>query len=58
VGQKAWVTKRINNALNEGRIKISGDDWRAESADNQIIEVGTPVEVLKVNSTILVVKSI
>ena len=27
-------------------------------ADNQIIEVGTPVEVLKVNSTIIVVKSI
>ena len=58
VGQKGWVTERINNAVNEGRIKLSGDDWRAESADNQIIEVGTPVEVLKVNSTILVIKSI
>lgn len=41
---------------NTGRISIDGDDWKAISADNSIIEKGNHVTILKVESVILTVK--
>jgi membrane protein implicated in regulation of membrane protease activity len=46
------------NDKNKGRVKLAGDDWRAESFDNAPIDLGKQVEVVKVNSTILIVKTI
>lgn len=56
VGKVGRVLETIDNDKNEGRIMVSGDDWKAESADDSIIEAGHRVEVTKVNSTILIVK--
>lgn len=58
VGKVGRVLETIDNNKNEGRIMVSGDDWKAESEDDSVIEAGHRVEVVKVNSTILIVKNI
>lgn len=56
IGKIGKVSVTIDHSKNEGRIKIEGDDWRAESENDEIINAGEQVEVLKINSTILIVK--
>jgi membrane protein implicated in regulation of membrane protease activity len=56
VGRIAVVTEEINPDKNTGRVKIDGDDWKAEASD--IIPVGEKVEVVSRESIILNVKSI
>lgn len=56
VGRIAVVTEEINPDKNTGRVKIDGDDWKAEASD--IISVGEKVEVVSRESIILNVKSI
>lgn len=56
VGRIAVVTEEINPEKNTGRVKIDGDDWKAESSN--IIPVGEKVEVISRESIILNVKSI
>jgi membrane protein implicated in regulation of membrane protease activity len=58
VGKTGKVTVTINNSLNQGRIIVEGDDWKAESENNEILNAGEKVEIIKVDSTILIVKSI
>ena len=58
VGKIGKVTVTIDNSKDEGRVVLEGDDWRAESANNEIINSGERVEVLKVDSTIITVKPI
>ena len=55
-GRIAVVTEEINPHKNTGRVKIDGDDWKAEASD--IIPVGEKVEVVSRESIILNVKSI
>lgn len=57
VGKIAKVVVTIDNAQNQGRVTIEGDDWRAESDNDEIINVGEKVEIVKIDSTILIVKS-
>ena len=56
VGRQAIVTEEINPDKNTGRVKIDGDDWKAESAE--FIAVGEKVEVVSRDSIILNVKPI
>lgn len=56
VGRKAIVTEEINPDKNTGRVKIDGDDWKAEASE--IIAVGEKVEVVNRDSIILKVKSL
>ena len=56
VGRLAVVTEEINPDKNTGRVKIDGDDWKAESSE--IIAVGEKVEVISRDSIILKVKSL
>ncbi len=58
VGKTGKVTVTIDNSLNQGRVMVEGDDWKAESENNEILTAGEKVEILKVDSTILIVKSI
>jgi len=58
IGKTGKVTVTIDNSKNQGRIIFEGDDWRAETENDEILNVGERVEILKVNSTILTVKSI
>ncbi len=58
IGKIGRVTVTINNSKSQGRVTVEGDDWRAETENNEIINTGENVEVLKINSTILIVKQI
>jgi membrane protein implicated in regulation of membrane protease activity len=52
------VTVTINNAENKGRVIVEGDDWRAEAKNDEIIKEGSKIQVVNINSTTLIVKSI
>ena len=50
------VSEEINPQTGTGRVAIDGDDWKAESDDDQLIEKGTRVVVVSRESIILTVK--
>ena len=56
VGRIGVVTEEINAGKNTGRVKIDGDDWKAEASET--IAVGEKVEVINRDSLILNVKPI
>ena len=56
IGRKGIVSERIDAAQHMGRVAIDGDDWKAVSADGTVIEKGTSVEIIKIDSIILTVK--
>jgi membrane protein implicated in regulation of membrane protease activity len=56
IGKIGKVSVTIDNSKNEGRVIVEGDDWKAESENNEIIKSGAKVKILKVDSTILFVK--
>lgn len=58
VGRIGKVSTTIDNSIDEGRIIVEGDNWRAVSDNNEIINIGEKVEVLKVDSVTLTVKRI
>ena len=58
VGQVGRVTETIDGSQNQGRVAVGGDDWKAETENDTIINQGERVEVVKVDSTILFVKPI
>ena len=58
VGKIGKVSDTIDNSKDEGRIIVEGDNWRAISDNDEIINIGEKVEILKVESTILTVKRI
>lgn len=55
VGRKAVVSERIDATQHTGRVAVDGDDWKAVSADGSVIEKGTEVEIIKMESIILTV---
>ncbi|MDR1416927.1 MAG: NfeD family protein [Prevotellaceae bacterium] len=56
VGRTARVSERIDPATGQGRVVVDGDDWKAVSEGNVAVEKGEQVEIVKVDSVILVVK--
>ncbi len=56
VGAEGMVTETIDNMNNTGRVLVMGDDWKAKSSNDEIIEKGSKIIVEKVDSTILIVK--
>ena len=56
LGKHGYVLQTIENAKNEGRVSVGGEDWRGISYNNEIIHEGMRIEVVEVNSTILKVK--
>lgn len=56
VGRVAVVSSEIR--LGEGRVTIDGDDWKArlEGDAEQVVAVGERVEVVAVESVVLIVK--
>ncbi len=58
VGKVGRVDVTIDHSQNQGRVIVEGDDWKAETENNEVIRAGEKVEVLKVNSTTLIVKPI
>ncbi len=56
VGRQATVSEEICNENNRGRVSLDGDVWQARSISNEIIPQGTLVEIVQLNSIILIVK--
>lgn len=55
-GKTGRVLVRIDNKAGEGRVLVEGDDWKALSADDSVvIEAGTFIRVVEVDSTVLIV---
>jgi membrane protein implicated in regulation of membrane protease activity len=52
------ITEDIDPSKNTGRVKIDGDDWKAESNNNEIIKKGTAVKVVAIESIILIVEPV
>jgi membrane protein implicated in regulation of membrane protease activity len=58
VGKRGKVVEEINGAAGTGYVAIDGDQWKAVSADNEIIENNSQVEILSRDSIIVTVKKI
>jgi len=56
IHKNGTVTEEINTLKNSGRIKIDGDDWKAKSLNNEIIQIGKIVTVVEIDSIVLIVK--
>ena len=56
IGRKGVVSERIDAGQHTGRVAVDGDDWKAVSEDGSIIEKGTTVEIVKLDSIIVTVK--
>ncbi len=56
VGKTGRVIETVSNPLNTGRAVVEGDDWRVISEDDNPIDTGESIEVLKVDSTRLIVR--
>ena len=57
-GNIGRVLETIDEKENTGRIFVNGDDWRARSENGEIIPASEKVEVVRVDSTTLIVKHI
>lgn len=57
IGRKAIVSERIDASQHTGRVAVDGDDWKAVSIDGSVVEKGAEVEIVKMDSIILTVKS-
>ena len=56
IGRKGIVSERIDHAQHTGRVAIDGDDWKAVSENGEVIEKGTEVEIVKMDSIIVTVR--
>jgi membrane protein implicated in regulation of membrane protease activity len=57
-GQRGRVVETIDLSKNTGRTFVYGDDWRAVSENGEVIPENETIEVVKVDSSILVVRQI
>ena len=55
IGRNGIVTEEINNKPNTGRVRIDGDDWKAKTINDDTIQVGATIEVVEVDSVVLIV---
>ena len=58
IGQKGKVSEDFDPTMKLGRVSVGGDDWRAEAVEGQILQRGSLVEVLRVESNTLIVTPI
>lgn len=57
-GSIGRVVETIDEKENTGRIFVNGDDWRARTETEEVVPVNEKVEVIRVDSTTLIVKHI
>jgi membrane protein implicated in regulation of membrane protease activity len=58
IGLEGVVLKPVDNLQNTGRVRVSREEWRAESESGEPIDEGQRVTVTRINGTHLVVKPI
>jgi membrane protein implicated in regulation of membrane protease activity len=57
VGQRALPLDEIGDELHPGHVRLAGETWLAVSESHQPIPAGTPVEVISVRGTTMVVRA-
>jgi membrane protein implicated in regulation of membrane protease activity len=57
VGQRALPLDEIGDELHPGHVRLAGETWLAVSESHQTIPAGTPVEVISVRGTTMVVRA-
>ena len=55
-GQSGVVVQAIDPTTGSGRVRVSREEWRADSANMDAIEVGCMIEVINIDGTHLVVQ--
>ena len=58
IGKKGVVTVEINSQNGVGQVKVESEKWSAKSIDNEIIHVGTEIEIVEIDGVKVVVKPI
>ncbi|MFY0672665.1 MAG: NfeD family protein [Bacteroidia bacterium] len=58
VGKKGKVVEEINSAKGTGYVAVDGDQWKAVSSNNEVIELNSQVEILSRDSIIVTVKKL
>jgi membrane protein implicated in regulation of membrane protease activity len=58
VGKRGVVCEEVDGDMEGGRVMIEGVDWRAISHDGALLDKGTKVEVVAIDSVVLTVKKI
>ncbi len=56
IGKKAIVIQEIDKLKGTGLIKIGGETWSAQIADNLVIPVDSEVEIVKIEGVKAIVK--
>lgn len=56
IDREGLVMERIDALAHTGRVKVGGEDWRAVTGDDAVIETGAKVKVLKVDGAKLIVR--
>lgn len=57
IGAEAKVVERIDNINSQGVVTINGLEWTARSANNEILEIGAIVRVVKISGVKAIVES-
>ncbi len=58
IGKEALVYETIDNSKGRGVVKVNGDMWRAVSVDDEVIEKGEKVRIVKVEGAHVVVERV
>src|SRR5690606_10056746 len=56
VGLRGSVSQDFDPGLRLGRVRVGGDDWRAESLSDATLRTGDVIVVIRVESNTLIVK--
>lgn len=56
IGKAAVVTKKIDNEMSLGEVRLNGVEWTARSGDGRVIPAGERVTVASVEGVKLIVK--
>ncbi len=58
IGKKGIVQETIDNQKGQGKVLISGMEWTARSAEEEIIPADTSVEVTEISGVKVIVKKV
>jgi inner membrane protein len=58
IGKNGYVIEEIDNITGKGRIKAGPDEWIAMSENGEKIGINTIVEIMRVDGTKAIVKSV
>ena len=58
IGRRGIVLEAIDNIQNVGKVRIDKEEWRAESVDESGIKSGARIEVVRLDGTHAVVRTL